>query len=171
MSRVERRGYLILLCLTSGWVGLIFLPTLADMMGFANAGITFLIHLFFSPVCHQDPSRTLHIFHTALPVCERCSGIYFAFYLTLITYPFFRRRYSQRFSEKMLIPLLVPMLFDYFFDVAGLWTNTTLSRVMSGSAAGIGLALITIPAWIIAAVQFSHSHLSSPTFRRKAIHG
>jgi uncharacterized membrane protein len=37
---------------------------------------TFLIFLFFSPVCHQDPERSFWIFGAPVAVCARCLGIY-----------------------------------------------------------------------------------------------
>ena len=37
---------------------------------------TFLIFLFFSPVCHQDPERSFWILGTPIAVCARCLGIY-----------------------------------------------------------------------------------------------
>jgi len=38
--------------------------------------LTFLIFLFFSPVCHQDPARSFWILGTPIAVCARCLGIY-----------------------------------------------------------------------------------------------
>ena len=38
--------------------------------------LTFLIFLFFSPVCHQDPARSFWIFGAPMAVCARCLGIY-----------------------------------------------------------------------------------------------
>jgi len=32
---------------------------------------------WFSFQCQRDPARALHVFGRALPVCARCSGIYF----------------------------------------------------------------------------------------------
>jgi len=37
---------------------------------------TFLIFLFFSPVCHQDPARSFWILGAPVAVCARCLGIY-----------------------------------------------------------------------------------------------
>lgn len=37
---------------------------------------TFLIFLFFSPVCHQDPARSFWVLGTPVAVCARCLGIY-----------------------------------------------------------------------------------------------
>lgn len=38
--------------------------------------LTLLIFLFFSPVCHQDPARSLWLFGGPVAVCARCLGIY-----------------------------------------------------------------------------------------------
>jgi uncharacterized membrane protein len=41
------------------------------------------VYLFFSMICHQDPTRSWHIFGESLPVCIRCASIYFAFTASL----------------------------------------------------------------------------------------
>ena len=40
------------------------------------SAFAFLIVLFFSPVCHQDPARSFWIFGAPVAVCARCLGIY-----------------------------------------------------------------------------------------------
>src|SRR6266571_8447963 len=41
------------------------------------------VYEFFSRICHQDPTRSWHIFGESLPVCIRCASIYFAFAASL----------------------------------------------------------------------------------------
>ena len=42
-----------------------------------------LVYAFFSRICHQDPSRSWRLFGEPLPVCIRCTSIYFAFTISL----------------------------------------------------------------------------------------
>jgi uncharacterized membrane protein len=46
------------------------------------------VYAFFSLICHQEPERSWMLFGHPLPVCIRCSGIYFGFLLALM----FRRQ-------------------------------------------------------------------------------
>jgi len=41
------------------------------------------LYEFFSKICHQDPTRSWHLFGRQLPVCIRCASIYFAFTVSL----------------------------------------------------------------------------------------
>jgi hypothetical protein len=41
------------------------------------------LYEFFSKMCHQDATRSWHLFGHQLPVCIRCASIYFAFTVSL----------------------------------------------------------------------------------------
>jgi uncharacterized membrane protein len=41
------------------------------------------IYSFFAMICHQDPSRSWHLAAEPLPVCIRCTSIYFGFLAAL----------------------------------------------------------------------------------------
>jgi len=42
------------------------------------------VYEFFALICHQDPNRSFTIAGTPLPVCIRCTSIYFGFFLSLL---------------------------------------------------------------------------------------
>ena len=78
------RPYNILLLVLAVWCGLIILTPLL-MVSDPSAGIMF--YKFFSLTCHQLPSRTFSIADITLglvqnpyklPVCARCTAIYFS---------------------------------------------------------------------------------------------
>jgi uncharacterized membrane protein len=46
-----------------------------------NAG---WIYAFFSAICHQDPARSGSLAGNSLPVCIRCTSIYFGFFLAAL---------------------------------------------------------------------------------------
>ena len=41
------------------------------------------VYAFFSKICHQDPARSWYVGGQPLPVCIRCTSIYFAFAASL----------------------------------------------------------------------------------------
>ncbi|HRI63491.1 MAG TPA: DUF2085 domain-containing protein [Polyangium sp.] len=43
------------------------------------ASIGDFLYLLFTPVCHNRPERTLEWFHTLMPLCSRCFGIFLGF--------------------------------------------------------------------------------------------
>ncbi|MDH7515840.1 MAG: DUF2085 domain-containing protein [Bacteroidota bacterium] len=98
--------------------------------------------LFFAPVCHQDPARSFMLFGVPLSVCNRCAGVYIAFTLTFLSFPL-----VERFSGRVNLSacafgaLLLPMLLDYALDVAGVFSNSAMTRAGSGALAGVGLAI------------------------------
>jgi uncharacterized membrane protein len=111
--------------------------------------VALLSRLLYSPVCHQDVSRSFHVDAWPMNVCHRCTGIYLAFTGVLLLFPLLRRlRVFRAFSFPMLLLFLLPMLLDYMLDVAGIWQNSAFSRVSSGILIGGGLALFTVPAWM-----------------------
>lgn len=104
---------------------------------------------FYSPVCHQDATRSFLLWDWPVSACHRCSGIYTGFTVTALLFPLLRRRrIFHSFSSRRLAIFMLPMLLDYALDVAGVWQNSGASRAFSGLAAGAGLALFTFPAWM-----------------------
>jgi hypothetical protein len=69
-----RRVFAVLLAGATLWcIGIVAAPALGAAW----------LYEFFSTICHQDPSRSWHIFGGTLPVCIRCASIYFGFTLSL----------------------------------------------------------------------------------------
>lgn len=64
------------------------------------------LYLFFSPICHQLPERSFFLLNHQLPVCARCTGIYYGAFLG----SFFARRKSP--SPWYLVIALIPMALD-----------------------------------------------------------
>jgi len=98
----------------------------------------------YAPFCHQQLSRSLSLFGFPVSVCHRCLAIYVSFTLVLLLSGMLVR--GRGFSRLALLCFLLPMLSDFLFDVAGLWTNTPVTRMASGVVAGIGLAYFLVPA-------------------------
>lgn len=129
------------------WTAGMFAAPVAHVAGW-DAG-ALLGRLLYAPVCHQDSARSLLLWDWPLSACHRCSGIYLAFTATVLLFPLLRHRPMFRsFSVRRLAIFMLPLLLDYGLDVAGAWQNSGVSRSLTGLAAGAGLALFTVPAWM-----------------------
>lgn len=143
----SRRMFLVLLLAAILWSAGLFAAPLLFSAGKTTEGV--MLRFLYSPVCHQDVDRSFSLVGYPLSVCQRCSSIYLAFTAVLAVVPLLRR--SNVPTELPLhgsILFLVPMGVDYLFDIAGLWSNTMISRSITGAFAGIGLALFIVPAWM-----------------------
>ncbi len=108
------------------WCLLIVLaPLLVDRFPLPGA----LLYLFFSPICHQLPERSFFIFGHQLPVCARCTGIYFG----ALAGSFFAREKSP--SPLFLVAALIPMALDGGTQLF-LRESTNVLRLVTGVIAG-----------------------------------
>ena len=90
------------------------------------------LYLFFSPICHQLPERSFYLFNHQLPVCARCTGIYFGAFLG----SFFARRESP--SPWYLVIALIPMALDGGTQLLFRESNNVL-RLATGLIAGFAV--------------------------------
>lgn len=110
----------------------------------------------FSAVCHQIPSRTPHIDGGAIALCHRCTGIAVGFAVGLLLVPLLgadRQRATARSAQgRWLLIAVVPTALDWLVGAVGLWTNTPLSRTLTGSVFGLvagGILAVNLlaPSW------------------------
>ena len=100
--------------------------------------LSFLIFLFFSPVCHQDPARSFWIFGAPGAVCARCLGIY----VGAAAGAFFRA--SRRMVLAALAVALALNLTEWLTELAGLHDVWMTPRFALGAALGAAMgALVT----------------------------
>lgn len=145
--RWSSRGYAVLLIISLGWTAGIFLSPFLHHLGSDTAAI--FGRVFYTPICHQDEARSFFLFGWPLSVCHRCASIYVAFTVVVLLFPVIRRaRIFHSLALPGLAVFIVPMILDYVFDVLGIWSNSALSRGISGMIAGAGLAVFTVPAWM-----------------------
>ena len=88
------------------------------------------VYQFFSTICHQDPSRSWHILGEPLPVCIRCTSIYFAFIVSLWL--------GLRANVGWLRIALAFMIVE--FAVARLFVDAAMLRSLSGILVGLSAA-------------------------------
>lgn len=112
-------------------------------------GARILIAHAFETLCHQDAARSFGVDGVPFAVCHRCFGIYGGIAAGLILTPAFPRWRDALpvGSAAVVMIALLPLFLDWGADVVGIWTNTVLSRLITGAVAGIcggmflGLAL------------------------------
>jgi uncharacterized membrane protein len=88
------------------------------------------LYAFFSKICHQDLSRSWHLFGRQLPVCIRCASIYFAFTLSLWV--------GLKPSTRWLRASLAIMAAE--FILARVILDAAVLRSMSGILVGLSAA-------------------------------
>ena len=93
----------------------------------------------FHLLCHQIPERSFALGGVSLAVCHRCTGIYLGLVLGVLALPALplRRIVDKRFEGLVLLVAVVPAAIDWGGDVAGLWTNTVMTRVATGLWFGV----------------------------------
>lgn len=128
----------ILITLAIVWcAGIIIAPF------FAGTWFSDGLYRWYSNVCHQFGSRSFHLHEHPFAVCVRCTSIYAAFLSTLITIRFSIR--LRTISARPIILLLIaciPLFIDGMLSLFHIVESTTVSRVVTGSLFGAGIALL-----------------------------
>ncbi|MBP6672229.1 MAG: DUF2085 domain-containing protein [Bacteroidetes bacterium] len=101
------------------------------------------LYRMYSVVCHQFDSRSFHLHGAPLAVCIRCSSIYSVFLMTLILLRIVTPLRDKKIAPlRLLVITAFPMAVDGILSVSGLYQATDVSRVLTGSLFGIGIALL-----------------------------
>ena len=117
-------------------------------------------------VCHRLDERSFHFADgRELPLCARCSGMYFGAMVGLTFQMFFSRRKGGMPTKRIILPLL---LLGLAFAVDGtnsyvflmktispgrldfiptLYTPNNILRLLTGSGAGLGIAIALFPSF------------------------
>jgi uncharacterized membrane protein len=152
--------YATLMTISIAWIGLIFAAPwlMAERHFFAST----TIYRGFSAVCHQIADRSFHFHGFPLGVCSRCTGVYLGFVIGLALYPFARDVREERFPARwILIGSIVPAVIDFAGGWIGLFTNTFLSRALTGMLFGVVAAFYITPGLVSAFNDLRASFASS----------
>jgi len=134
------RLYFLVLFLSAVWCSiLIGFPWLVR---FGHPGLPATVSVLCSAVCHQDPSRSFRLLEVTLPVCSRCTAVYFGALAGIALFPLIRNAaiLSGRIGYLLAISTMLLGL-DVVANVAGIWNNTFLSRSISGGFLGLTYSL------------------------------
>jgi uncharacterized membrane protein len=147
---LSKTTYRVVLFASFVWCALIVTPPFVDHFN-AVMPRDFL-YGFFSRICHQLDSHSLHLFGAKFAVCARCTAIYFGFFISVALYPFLSRRIQPATRTKAILrsPRLVllsilPLLIDVCLSGVGVHESTVLTRAATGAILGIALPYILIP--------------------------
>ncbi len=112
------------------WIALIFL---APYLKSRSSSLNLLIYAACSSVCHQIPSRSLHVFGYPLAVCARCLGIYLGFLGGTGAFPLVRGFSNLSLPKtKSFILLSLPMIIDAAGNTFQLWRSPHWLRLITG---------------------------------------
>jgi uncharacterized membrane protein len=150
------------------------LPVLAPILQYHGLeGPAGLIHTIFCPLCHQRPERSFFLYGRQwsysyaelevqlgglvpsrypgdpelgfkVAICERDVAIYGALFLGGLLFHLVRRRLKP-LSGRGFLALMLPMAVDGVGQLVGLWTSTTLSRVLTGALFGLATVWLVYP--------------------------
>jgi len=114
------------------------LTGLAALPPFVSTAFADALMAAFDPVCHQLFDRSPHVHGTAFAVCHRCFGAYIGFTLGAFLFTATRGRSMASWHPMLiLVAAAVPGVIDWGGDIVGIWTNTPISRLITGGWFGI----------------------------------
>ena len=124
------------------------LVTLASLPPFLGESGRHLIMEAFSGVCHQLPDRSPHINEVSLAVCHRCYATYWGLPGAALLFGLFRGAwpFTIRSAPWFLGAAIVPAVIDWGGDVLGFWSNTPISRMLTGGLMGLAACYFLVAA-------------------------
>jgi hypothetical protein len=154
-----------LLATTAMWAAALPLATFAAgqrSTGTIGYALAFVVYAVGSVVCHQLPERSFHLFAVQMPVCARCTGIYFGGALAVILFVLARDRQVRQVgtmghvavrarsrvptplgqARRVLIASAVPTSLTILYEVATGSTPANWLRAVSGAPLGAAVAWV-----------------------------
>jgi uncharacterized membrane protein len=155
MSRA-RIGYLAVLGGAVAWCGLLWLAPFLSGTPLALLGDA--VYAGLGRICHQIDSRSFHTSAGQVAACIRCASLYLGFAAGVAAYPIARTLEAPVFPPRWILAAgLAPMALDVALGWLGLGGSSVLSRILTGSFAGMTLAWLIVPAAIDAALEWQNS--------------
>jgi len=116
-----------------------FLAPLAASLDLPGAGP---LYALYSPLCHQNPARSLTVASAPQAVCARCCGLYLGVSAALIVATLFAGRLRPR--RWWLVAAALPVLADVALNLAGAPALANVPRLIVALPAGwvAGLFLV-----------------------------
>jgi uncharacterized membrane protein len=141
------------------WTLLLYLAPVLNVAGGFSATISDFLYIFYSKTCHQIDERSFHLIGEKVAVCSRCSSVYTGFLLSVALYPFIRGINNLKMPPLwFLIAASVFMVLDVFLDIGGIFSNTFISRAITGGIIGFILPFYLIPRTMNFANEVFHKY-------------
>lgn len=120
----------------------LLLAPLALERGGGAAAVSAAIYEGAGLICHQRPERSFHLAGVPMPVCARCSGLYFSGAAgALLAWSRRRNKVTRpRSSRLVLLAAALPTALSVAGELAGVIPSSNSSRMIAalplGAAAG-----------------------------------
>ena len=122
--------YLLTLCSIIVWLGIIFL---APYLKSQSSGLHAFCYGIFSPLCHQNPTRSFIFLGYPLGVCARCLGIYFGFLAGTGLYPLLKKFSNLNLPRAGIFILMsIPIVIDAAGNLLRIWITPNWPRFATG---------------------------------------
>src|SRR5258706_15444958 len=119
---------------TAAALALVGLIVSAPLLQSSHPAFAASIYKTFSFVCHQIPERSFHLAGHQFGVCSRCTGLYAGFAVAALVYPLARSlKRTDTPSRIWLILATAPLAIDFTLGYFSIWSNTHLSRFLTGA--------------------------------------
>ncbi len=105
-----------------------------------------ILNYFGSAVCHQIIERSLTYKNLTLPLCSRCTGLYFSFLISFISCLIVNRKYRDFISKRYVIFGIISIILmgtEVFIEFFNLLSLTNQIRLLTGLLVGNFLGLIS----------------------------
>jgi len=127
-----------------------------------------ILNYFGSAVCHQIIERSLTYKNLTLPLCARCTGIYFSFLISFIPCLIVNRKYRDFISKRYVIFGIISIILmgtGFFIEFFNLLSLTNQIRLLTGILVGNFLGLISSTAFFrISKLNLKSEEKSSSTY-------
>jgi len=110
-----------------------------------------ILNYFGSAVCHQIIERSLTYKNLTLPLCSRCTGLYFSFLISFISCLIVNRKYRYFISKRYVIFGIISIILmgtEVFIEFFNLLSLTNQIRLLTGLLVGNFLGLISSEAFL-----------------------
>jgi uncharacterized membrane protein len=153
--------YIILLLATTCWCLGIVLPAWLAATGSAlGSSVSREMYQFYSHICHQFDTRSLHLFGHKFAVCARCTAIYVGFLAGGVLSPLATRSIRDK-SLSLMALAVVPMIADVGCDLVNIHASTITTRLITGGIFGVGAALFLVPLLVEACSELTTERISN----------
>jgi uncharacterized membrane protein len=102
-----------------------------------------------STICHQLPERSYFLGDSQMPLCARCVGIHFGFFISTVFLFTGSRRFAGGLPSVKQAAILAAIMGFFLLDAglsySGLSESDNLRRTLSGLALGVSFPFVVFP--------------------------